>query len=80
VDNPLAILSTRSDPCRVDRAAEKLALAEAKARLTERFPTLDGEVVEATIRVAHAEMTGPIRTLSLSSSNASPGSVSPAGH
>ncbi len=49
VDNPLAILSTRSDPCRVDRAAEKLALAEAKARLTGRSPTLDGEVVEATM-------------------------------
>jgi hypothetical protein len=42
-------------------ASEKLALTEVQARLNERFPHLSDEVVEAAVRVAYSELTGPIR-------------------
>jgi hypothetical protein len=45
----------------MDDAAEKLALTEVQERLTARFPYLGEEVVEAAVRMAHSELTGPIR-------------------
>jgi hypothetical protein len=45
----------------MDDAAEKKALQEVEGRLNERFPHLGEEVVEAAVRVAAAELTGPIR-------------------
>jgi hypothetical protein len=45
----------------MDDAAEKLALQEVQGRLNARFPYLGEEVVEAAVRVAAADLTGPIR-------------------
>jgi hypothetical protein len=45
----------------MDDAAEKLAVREVQARLAERFPSLDEDVVQTAVGVAHAELTGPIR-------------------
>ena len=36
-------------------------MAEVQERLEARFPELDPTVVEAAIRVAAAEITGPVR-------------------
>ena len=36
-------------------------MAEVQQRLEARFPDLDPTVVEAAIRVAAAEITGPVR-------------------
>lgn len=36
-------------------------MAEVQERLEARFPELDPTVIEAAIRVAAAEITGPIR-------------------
>jgi hypothetical protein len=46
---------------RVDDRSEKAALTEVQGRLSQRFPQLSEEVVEAAVRLAHAELTGPIR-------------------
>ncbi|TQM62870.1 three-helix bundle dimerization domain-containing protein [Humibacillus xanthopallidus] len=40
---------------------ERRALVEVEERLRRRFPQLDATVVEAAVRLAHAEMTGPVR-------------------
>ena len=32
-----------------------------QARLQERFPELDSEVVEAAVRLSHSELTGHVR-------------------
>ncbi len=45
----------------MDDASEKIALTEVQGRLTQRFPELSAEVIEAAIRLAHADLTGPIR-------------------
>jgi hypothetical protein len=45
----------------MDDAAENKALQEVQRRLNERFPHLGEELVEAAVRVAAAELTGPIR-------------------
>ena len=45
----------------MDDASEKIALTEVQGRLTQRFPGLSDEVIEAAVRLAHADLTGPIR-------------------
>ena len=45
----------------MDRHDEVAALGEVKERLAERFPDLGPDVVEAAVRVAHSQLTGPIR-------------------
>ena len=45
----------------MDRHDEVAALGEVQERLSERFPDLERDVVEAAVRVAHSELTGPIR-------------------
>src|SRR6478672_9327651 len=37
------------------------ALARVQLRLQEHFPDLHAEVVEAAVRLAHSELTGPVR-------------------
>jgi hypothetical protein len=37
------------------------ALARVQLRLQEHFPELHAEVVEAAVRLAHSELTGPVR-------------------
>ncbi|MGO4596025.1 three-helix bundle dimerization domain-containing protein [Terrabacter sp. 2RAF25] len=45
----------------MDRTDELRALADVQARLEERFPDLDSEVVEAAVRVSHSQLTGHVR-------------------
>lgn len=45
----------------MDPAHEERAIAEVQARLEARFPDLDATVVEAAVRLAQAEITGPVR-------------------
>ena len=45
----------------MDRADEMKALADVRLRLQEHFPELDADVVEAAVRLAHSELTGPVR-------------------
>lgn len=45
----------------MDRADELRALSDVRLRLQEHFPQLDAEVVEAAVRLAHSELTGPVR-------------------
>ncbi|KRF39463.1 three-helix bundle dimerization domain-containing protein [Terrabacter sp. Soil810] len=45
----------------MDGTAEMRALAEVQERLQARFPELDPGVVEASVRLAHAELNGPVR-------------------
>lgn len=45
----------------VDAEHERLALVGVEERLCRRFPELDPTVVEAAVRLAHAQLTGPIR-------------------
>jgi hypothetical protein len=45
----------------VDRADEMKALTDVRLRLQEHFPELDADVVEAAVRLAHSELTGPVR-------------------
>ncbi len=45
----------------VNAEHERAALAEVEERLCRRFPELDPTVVEAAVRVSHAQLTGPIR-------------------
>ncbi|GAB3871918.1 three-helix bundle dimerization domain-containing protein [Terrabacter terrigena] len=45
----------------MDRTDELRALADVQARLQERFPDLDSEVVEAAVRLSHSRLTGPVR-------------------
>lgn len=45
----------------MDDEHERLALVAVRARLGERFPEVDAAVVEAAVRLAHAELTGPVR-------------------
>jgi len=40
---------------------EVAALDEVQERLSQRFPDLGPDVVEAAVRVAHSQLTGPIR-------------------
>jgi hypothetical protein len=37
------------------------ALSDVRLRLQEHFPQLDADVVEAAVRLAHSELTGPVR-------------------
>ena len=37
------------------------ALSDVRLRLQEHFPELDADVVEAAVRLAHSELTGPVR-------------------
>jgi hypothetical protein len=46
---------------RMDTHDEVAALDEVRERLSERFPDLEPDVVEAAVRVAHSQLTGPIR-------------------
>ena len=45
----------------VDDEHEQLALVAVHERLCQRFPELDPAVVEAAVRLSHAELTGPVR-------------------
>ena len=45
----------------MDDTAERRALADVQERLQARFPELDPGVVEAAVRLAHAELNGPVR-------------------
>lgn len=45
----------------MDRTDELRALADVQARLEERFPHLDSEVVEAAVRLSHSQLTGHVR-------------------
>ena len=45
----------------MDHEAEARALQDVQERLRQRFPQLAHEVVEAAVRVAHAQLTGPVR-------------------
>ncbi|GGM94085.1 hypothetical protein GCM10009721_20320 [Terrabacter tumescens] len=45
----------------MDRADELSALTDVRLRLQEHFPQLDADVVEAAVRLAHSELTGPVR-------------------
>ena len=45
----------------MDRADEMRALSDVRLRLQEHFPQLDADVVEAAVRLAHSELTGPVR-------------------
>jgi hypothetical protein len=45
----------------VDHADELRALTDVRLRLQEHFPQLDADVVEAAVRLAHSELTGPVR-------------------
>lgn len=45
----------------VDPAHEARAIAEVQERLEARFPDADPTVVEAAIRIAQSEITGPVR-------------------
>ena len=45
----------------MDPAHEERAIAEVQSRLEARFPDLDATVVEAAVRLAQAEITGPVR-------------------
>jgi hypothetical protein len=45
----------------VDHADEMKAMAGVRLRLQEHFPELDPAVVEAAVRLAHSELTGPVR-------------------
>ena len=45
----------------MDPLLEAKEIANVRLRLAERFSTLDGNTIEAAVRLAHAEMTGRIR-------------------
>lgn len=45
----------------MDHELETRALQEVQERLTQRFPYLGAEVVEAAVRVAYSKLTGPVR-------------------
>ena len=45
----------------MDAHDEVAALDEVQERLSQRFPELEPDVVEAAVRVAHSQLTGPIR-------------------
>lgn len=49
------------EPVEMDPDHEARAIREVNDRLRARFPDLDPAVVEAAVRVAHAEITGPVR-------------------
>lgn len=49
------------EPEAVDQQREQRALVDVEQRLQRRFPTVDAVVVEAAVRLAHAELTGPVR-------------------
>ncbi len=45
----------------MDQVHEVREIEEVRTRLSERFPELDAEVIEAAVRLAHSELTGGIR-------------------
>ena len=45
----------------MDERSERDALQDVQDRLKNRFPHLGHEVVEAAVRVAQAQLNGPIR-------------------
>lgn len=45
----------------MDHQHETLALGQIQERLAGRFPEIASEVVEAAVRLAHAELRGPVR-------------------
>lgn len=57
------IVSGRSEPHSVemDHELETRALREVQKRLTQRFPHVEVEVVEAAVRVAYSKLTGLVR-------------------
>lgn len=61
LDSPVALSLGLTDPWQVDADQEQQALNEVEARLRRHFPELDPAVVEAAVRLSHAQLTGPIR-------------------
>jgi len=57
----VALWPVLPDAGAVDAEHERLALTEVEKRLCQRFPELDPTVVEAAVRLSHAQLTGPIR-------------------
>jgi hypothetical protein len=49
------------DPWQVDNEHEQQALVAVQERLRQWFPDLDAAVIEAAVRVSHAEPAGPVR-------------------
>ncbi|GAA1985374.1 hypothetical protein GCM10009817_28520 [Terrabacter lapilli] len=45
----------------VHTARERQALTDVERALRRRFPTVDAVVVEAAVRLAYGELTGPVR-------------------
>ncbi|WP_406830613.1 hypothetical protein ABEG17_16700 [Pedococcus sp. KACC 23699] len=45
----------------MDHQQEASALGEIQERLADRFPGIASEVIEAAVRLAHAELRGPVR-------------------
>lgn len=45
----------------MDHQGEAAALGDVQERLADLFPQLEIEVVEAAVRLAYADLTGPIR-------------------
>ena len=50
-----------TDSGQMDPAHEARAIGEVQERLEARFPELDPTVVEAAVRLALSEITGPVR-------------------
>jgi hypothetical protein len=48
----------------VDTEHHRLALAWVEGRLRQRFPEVHPTVVEAAVRISHAELTGPSQNFS----------------
>ena len=56
---PFALQVALPDPWAVDTEHHRLHLAAVHDRLRQRFPDVDATVVEAAVRISHAELTGP---------------------
>jgi hypothetical protein len=54
----IALWVVLADPWAVDTEHHRLALAAVQDRLRQRFPNVDATVVEAAVRISHAELTG----------------------
>ena len=56
-----AVLQAGPAVASVHTARERQALADVEKMLRRRFPTVDAVVVEAAVRLAYGELTGPVR-------------------
>jgi len=56
---PIALGALLADLWTVSTEHHRLDLAAVQDRLRQRFPDVDATVVEAAVRISHAELTGP---------------------